>query len=63
MSESFEVGGAWVFVPDGGSGPTVRCPNGHEFDRDEARAMSFDGDTAVYQCPACGARTEGPPPS
>jgi hypothetical protein len=43
-------------------GPTVRCPNGHEFDREEAASATFDGDEARWQCPDCGAWVEGPPP-
>lgn len=58
----FEVGDEWVHIPDGGSGPTVECPNGHTFDRENARMATFDGDTALYQCPECGTTTEGPPP-
>jgi hypothetical protein len=41
---------------------TIECPNGHEFDREDATAATFDGNEARYQCPECGAWTDGPPP-
>lgn len=40
----------------------VTCPNGHEFDRENARMATFDGDVARYQCPECGKWTRGPLP-
>jgi hypothetical protein len=40
----------------------MKCPNGHEFDRENAAAATFDGTTARYQCPSCGEWTRGPPP-
>ena len=49
-----------IVATDGG--PTVRCPNSHEFDRESAAEASFDGSTACYRCPACGEWVEGPPP-
>jgi hypothetical protein len=49
-----------VILADGDG--EIRCPNGHEFDRDEAASATFDGTTARYQCPSCGAWTDGPPP-
>lgn len=48
-----------VILGDGGE---VRCPNGHEFDRDDAASAFFDGTEARYQCPECGEWVEGPPP-
>ena len=40
-----EAGDDGVILADG-HGPTVHCPNGHTFDRDEARRATFDGDVA-----------------
>lgn len=40
---------------------TITCPNGHEFETDEA-AATFDGSEARYQCPGCGRWVRGPPP-
>lgn len=34
---------------------------GNRFDLSEA-AMTFDGDTAMYQCPHCGEWSKGAPP-
>lgn len=51
-----------VILSDGDGSSEIRCPNGHEFTRDEAAAASFDGDVARYQCSECGEWTEGPPP-
>lgn len=50
-----------IIATDGGHRTTQCSKCSHEFDVDEARG-SFDGNVALYVCPACGRGTEGPAP-